>query len=42
MAYFVNINRDTPIEPLKFCRGGGGGGGGDDDSKSISDYVKRA
>ena len=32
MAYFVNINGDTPIEPLKCCRGGGGGGGGDDDS----------
>ena len=30
MAYFVNINGDTPIEPLKCCRGGGGGG--DDDS----------
>ena len=42
MAYFVYINNgDTPIEPLKFCRGGGGGGG-DDDSTSISDYGKRA
>ena len=25
MAYFVNINGDTPIEPLKCCQGGGSG-----------------
>ena len=36
---FCKQNRDTPIEPLKFCRGGGGC---DDDSTSISDYGKRA
>jgi len=24
MAYFVNINGDTPIEPLGCCRGDGG------------------
>jgi len=41
MAYSANINGDTPIEPLKCCRGGGGGGG-DDDSTSISDYGKGA
>jgi isopenicillin N synthase-like dioxygenase len=43
MAYFVNINGDTPIEPLKCCRGGGGGGGGGggsgvDDDDSTSKY----
>lgn len=29
MAYFVNINGDTPIEPLKCCRGNDGDVGGD-------------